>query len=646
MTATLLAAIGTHPAGRAVLGLALATAKTTALLVAIFLVLRLARRASAAARHLLLSLGFAALLVLHTTSWLLPPIPVPVLPDPAGHGAAGEITEAESGRPGWPIPMPAAAPRAPAGGGALRGEAAEGAHEEPAHALLLLSRAVLALYALGSGILLLILGLNLVRLRRTAGRGTSPQPESPTGRLVAATLGELGLTGRGRVVVSGAVGVPMACGLVRPRVLLPAGHLSWPSPVLRSVLRHELAHVRRGDAVTHLLAEVVCALQWFNPLVWAAARRLRCDSEHAADDEVLATGARASEYASHLLEVIHRTRPAFTLSAAPAMAAASTLEARIDALFCEGVRRGGLRTTTRRRCFVPTLAVALPLAALLPVGQGRPQAATGTAATAGISTVPGTLPGAAPASLRSWGPEQARWTDGETTAGLFLEGEVELARLAVGAGAVGRQGFLLFLDDGGAGLGGYLELAGRSATRALIDRGQGFGAVTAADRAHVWRRVAAAAPAWRPAPTSILGTVQELVGIRPAASRRWSGSMISGLPGSSRDSRLDLLQAGWRSGETRIGVFARGPVALTADGRGLAALPAGGWFAAFSRPQDHGPLRLLLAQGDHGGGLAYRYSEDGEPRPFGKEAQEWLSTVLEALPGRRPGARAVSWAGS
>ena len=47
--------------------------------------------------------------------------------------------------------------------------------------------------------------------------------------------------------------MPMTFGLFRNTILMPADAADWTEERRRLVLLHELAHVRRHDAATHLL---------------------------------------------------------------------------------------------------------------------------------------------------------------------------------------------------------------------------------------------------------------------------------------------------------------------------------------------------------------------------------------------------------
>ncbi len=114
------------------------------------------------------------------------------------------------------------------------------------------------------------------------------------------------------------VSVPLTWGWRRPVVLLPHSSLSWSSEQLRSVLWHELSHIRRRDWASQMFAQWVCVLFWFHPLVWLAARRLQIEAELACDDRVLSLGISPPQYAAHLLEVVKSlgTTPSTPMSVA------------------------------------------------------------------------------------------------------------------------------------------------------------------------------------------------------------------------------------------------------------------------------------------------------------------------------------------
>jgi len=191
---------------------------------------------------------------------------------------------------------------------------------------------VLAVWALVAAAALLPIALGMVSLRRLE-RGGRRMEAGPLADDVRALARELGLPRAARLLESSARSMPMHWGILRPRLLLPAGAGGWSRERLRVVLLHELAHARRRDCLTQLLVELACTLHWFDPLAWLARARMREEREVACDDLVLRSGLVASDYAEELLRVAtgHGT-PRFAGRAAIAMARAGTLEKRLHAI--------------------------------------------------------------------------------------------------------------------------------------------------------------------------------------------------------------------------------------------------------------------------------------------------------------------------
>jgi beta-lactamase regulating signal transducer with metallopeptidase domain len=154
-------------------------------------------------------------------------------------------------------------------------------------------------------------------------------------------------------------------GLFPPRILVPAGARTWTRERIDVVLTHELAHIGRRDWALQIAAQVLCAMHWFNPVVWIAARRLRAESEQACDDVVLQLGLNPVDYASHLLAVArHVVADGRTWASAPAVADPSTLERRIAAMLNVSRNRQPLTRTAAVFTLLGTLALTVPLAAV------------------------------------------------------------------------------------------------------------------------------------------------------------------------------------------------------------------------------------------------------------------------------------------
>ena len=155
---------------------------------------------------------------------------------------------------------------------------------------------------------------------------------------------------------SKAVTVPMVWGLFRPVILLPADAGEWEPERRRAVLLHELVHIQRQDWLMQTIAQVTCAVYWFNPLVWFAARRMRTEVERACDDYVLNTGYQSTDYARHLLDVVRNIRKTDTATrSAVAMARRSKIEGRLRTILVKH----------RNRRPVTKIAVAIGLLALI-----------------------------------------------------------------------------------------------------------------------------------------------------------------------------------------------------------------------------------------------------------------------------------------
>jgi hypothetical protein len=159
--------------------------------------------------------------------------------------------------------------------------------------------------------------------------------------------------------------MPVVWGLLRVRLRLPAEAVEWSVEQQRSVLLHELAHIRRHDLVILTMTQFACALNWFNPLMWFAAWRLHIERERACDDLVLSAGIRPSTYAEHLVELVSRLRPAaWTRSCGLAMARKSSLEGRLLAVLSEKLNRRGVSRALAAAALILGAAVAIPVAML------------------------------------------------------------------------------------------------------------------------------------------------------------------------------------------------------------------------------------------------------------------------------------------
>ncbi len=327
-----------------------AALKSFAILAVAALLAAAMKSRSAAERHLVWTGACAALIALPLLSVSLPafraPVPRALVPETVLFRAAAS-----------PLRLDSAAARIPAAAPARQ----PAANWRAALVLLWIVGAALSLFQM------LAAALAVSRVRRHARPLNADELTAPRAALA--------IPHRVALLETAPGAMPMTIGLLRPAVLLPAGASAWTRERRDVVLLHELAHVRRGDVATHLLARFALCLYWWNPLAWFAWRAFLKERERAADDLVLNAGARASAYAGHLLEIARTMQTARAVGwGAVAMARPSQLETRMEAILDSARSRRASRRVS------PWAAAALAVACVAPVAALHAQNASTKAA--------------------------------------------------------------------------------------------------------------------------------------------------------------------------------------------------------------------------------------------------------------------------
>ncbi|KPL00195.1 MAG: hypothetical protein AMK75_05810, partial [Planctomycetes bacterium SM23_65] len=347
------------------------------------------RRASAATRHLIWLLAVVSLVALPVLSVMTPRWRIPILPEwaitlaqpeaepPATEEeksaeptpAAGtpddvplvpqEVEEEPRHLPRAPIEPPTEVTPKPAAM-TPEGRPAEEASKPPIWPLW-----VLLIWGAGT---LLVLGrllcgtVGMWRLAHGARRLAGGSWKSLVGGISA----QLGLKRQVVVLQSDRAAMPMTWGILRPVALLPADADNWSEDRKRIVMLHELAHVKRWDCLTQMAAQLACAVHWFNPLAWLAARQVRIERERACDDLVLRSGFKPSDYGQHLLDIVQSLRsPLCTSLTSVSIARKSHFESRLLAILDPMRSR---RALTRLAVII---GLCLGVCVILPLGSMR-----------------------------------------------------------------------------------------------------------------------------------------------------------------------------------------------------------------------------------------------------------------------------------
>lgn len=336
-------------AGSSTLTLVLLLKATIILLAALGITLMMQQRFSAGARHVVWLVAVAALLLVPAlAAW--GPIPVRILP-PA------QVSSISPTAPQSTSPEPSAGKDQLAAddAGASLSASPTGSEVDAGASVSAASQTSLLAGMSGVSLLLLIwatvvvaiaasLGFAALSVRRIVRR-SQPLDSKDWLDPLWEVSDRLGLDEPPLVLRSEDAKMPFACGVMKPTIVLPAECDTWTLDRRRAVLLHELAHVKRHDLVGHTIGRLACAFYWFHPLVWTAAKNLRAESERACDDLAISCGARATDYAEHLLDIVTSVRRDSTPSVALAMARRKEFEGRMLAILDPELRHS---TPSRR----------------------------------------------------------------------------------------------------------------------------------------------------------------------------------------------------------------------------------------------------------------------------------------------------------
>jgi len=110
--------------------------------------------------------------------------------------------------------------------------------------------------------------------------------------------------GRVRVCRSERIGMPLCLGVFPHKIFVPLAWDQWTDDCRRTVVAHEMAHIRRHDGVFLVIQILTQALYFFHPLVWILNRKVKEYREMACDDA--SAGFRPAsrvEYSRCLVEI-------------------------------------------------------------------------------------------------------------------------------------------------------------------------------------------------------------------------------------------------------------------------------------------------------------------------------------------------------
>ncbi len=156
---------------------------------------------------------------------------------------------------------------------------------------------------------------------------------------------------------------PISWGVIRPVILINDEAIASHGEA-EAIIAHELAHVRGLDWAKLLLARIVTAVFWFNPLVWILAREAHQLREETADDAVLAANVVNTDYAQLLVGVARHDCKGILLASHGVAPGKNSLSRRVRRVLDSTLPRAPVARGFAAGLLLGVVAAAAPLAAL------------------------------------------------------------------------------------------------------------------------------------------------------------------------------------------------------------------------------------------------------------------------------------------
>ncbi|MEP7382061.1 MAG: M56 family metallopeptidase [Gemmatimonadota bacterium] len=472
----------------------------------------------------------------------------------------------------------------------------------------------------GAGILLGQLLLGVIRRARLAATATDLLP-APWERSRARLAARGTLPARVRLYATPRSSMPMTWGVLWPIVIVPE-HSAWTSDERDAALLHEVAHIRRGDALWLTVLSVVRALHWYNPLAWWLCGAERLTREEACDDRVLDAGVRPSEYAEQLLGIVRQPSEWRTPSAALAMARPSSVARRLHAILRPEQPRDIPGVAMR----LASIAGAALLAAC--IGTATPVRRVATTPVPDTDFAPRLTIADAQASgarVVGYGASSPR-AESRTGRGNLGSTSASVGVGGIGAPDVTRAADRATFPSGGFGASAANGSAAGASYSASVSGTDGdatsyAGGLAAPGMVAVWNGFGT---------TGTAGARSSVASPFAASQQQCDGRKGRNISSShSRDSGDKQESIIWSRNGCKIEITSRGDYTLSPTLDDVLTLSRGGSFLL--REDDGRVEREVRITPASDGTLEHRYRVDGDTRIWDTEGKTWFAQVALRL---------------